>query len=517
MTKPRLVIRKLNKAFASPVLRDVDLTVGRGEVHGLVGENGAGKSTLVKILAGLLSKDSGEVALDGELYEPSQPGDAFDAGVSFAAQELSVIGTLSVAENIALRRLPQRKGIIARETLEREARRMLEMVGLDRGSPETLAENLSIADRQLVEIAKAMRHDCRLLLLDEPTAALTPPQADRLHEIITDLSAAGTSVLYISHRLEDVLNACDSVTVLRDGRVAMSESSGTVSVDDLVKAMAGRIFELGQVPSKHAATDVPALEVREIQSKRLPHPISFSLRRGEIVGIAGLEGSGRSELLHAVFGLDPISTGRVIRHVDGIAVPIRNARMATRCGMAMLGEDRQSMGLYPGQSVLSNIMVPGRAGARESAPLRMIDSAAERAASSALVDKLAIRCSGLGQDIAELSGGNQQKVLIARWLHCDSELFLLDEPTRGVDVGTKSAIYDLLRELREAGKSILLASSEIEELMAVCDRILVLSNRRLVKAFERGEGSEASILEAAFQEYTSAGRSVRTSPASIPE
>lgn len=510
MEKAFLSINKLNKSFSTPVLKDVNLKIARGEVHAIVGENGAGKSTLVNILTGLLQRDSGQIILDGVEYDPSSPSDGFDAGISFAAQELSIIETLSVAENIGLRNLPQKNSVILRDKLDEQARRLLKLTGLVGVHPDAPAETLSLAERQLLELAKALATDCCLLILDEPTAALTAPQADHLHGIIKDIAAAGTAVIYISHRLDDVLSVADTVSVLRDGQVVSSVPARTTTVPDIFEQMSGRVAPESQLSATQEIGNVAALDVKAITTGELPHAISFTCHEGEIVGIAGLAGSGRSELLEAIFGLAKLTGGRVSRCTAGGAKAIRSARHAVAMGIGFLAEDRKSMGIFSGQPVLANMTLPGIA--RVSSSLGLVDKELERQAGTELVNKLAIKCDSLDQDIEQLSGGNQQKALIARWLHCDSDIFLLDEPTRGVDVGTKNTIYDLLFELQDRGKTVLVASSEIEELMTVCSRILVLSDRKLVKIFERGEWSDTEILAAAFQEFTGQSGVTQESP-----
>jgi len=500
MGKLLLSIKNLNKSFATPVLRDVSLSIRHGEIHAIVGENGAGKSTLVNILTGMLRKDSGQIFLDGIEYEANSPANAFAAGVSFAAQELSIIGTLSVAENIGLRKLPHSKSVILREELDQQARDLMKLVGLEGLSPDTLADSLSIADRQLLELAKALAPDCRLLLLDEPTAALTAPQADHLHSIISDLAAAGTSVLYISHRLDDVLSVADVISVLRDGKVVSSVPAHTSTVAAMIEQMTGRNQQRMDRSTAPAQSDIPVLKVEELTTGELPHPISFTCHQGEIIGVAGLAGSGRSELLQALFGLVPGTSGSVARCTGNGEFAVRNASHAVEMGIGFLAEDRKTMGIFSGQSVLANMMLPGIS--RVSSSFGLIDRVLETDAGAELAAKLQIKCHSLGQDIEQLSGGNQQKTLLARWLNCDSAIFLLDEPTRGVDVATKNAIYELLFEMQCKHKAIIIASSETEELMTVCNRILVLSDRKLVKEFTRGEWSEKDILEAAFQEFT---------------
>ncbi len=515
----RLSISNLDKAFAAPVLIGVNLTIARGEVHAIVGENGAGKSTLVNILAGNLQKDDGEISLDGNIYEPQGPRDSYAAGIACAAQELSSIETLSVAENISLRALPKKKfviDIIDEGALNAKALKLMQRVGLQNIDPTSSTEALSLADRQLLEIAKAISFDCQLLILDEPTAALTTPQADHLHSIVADLAAAGTSIIYISHRLDDVLAVADNVSVLRDGELVVTTSTKQTSVPDLVGEMTGRNQTTATERRDRVSDAGVVLDVTDLTTGDLPHAINLTLKSGEIVGLAGLAGAGRSELLSALFGLVPLTGGTVRRMNNGAEHAVLNAGQAVRNGIAYLGEDRQSMGLFPGQSLLTNMMVPGSV---DTKTLQYIDKKRERADGARFVEKLSIRCNNLAQDIRQLSGGNQQKALIARWLHRDSDILLLDEPTRGVDVGTKNAIYDLLIRLRQKGKTIVMASSEIDELTTVCDRILVLSDRKLVRSFERSDFSEQDILAAAFSEFTASvdNQSTSTSRVASPQ
>lgn len=499
MEASRLSIEALGKSFTAPVLTDISLTLGRGEILGLVGENGAGKTTLVNILTGSLQRDRGEILLDGTPYVPSSPRDGIDEGVSCVAQELSIIDSLSVAENISLKKLPATKAIIRRDELRTRARQILDRVGLPHIEPKRKADRLSLADKQLLELAKALATRCRLLLLDEPTSALTSQQADRLHKIVRELASQGTSIIYISHRLDDVLDIADSISVLRDGRCVAHGASSSFSVADIVAEMTGEKHKEKDATNSRVTEGNPVLEVDQVTTAALPHPISIDCAAGEIIGIAGLAGAGRSELLEALFGLTPLTSGEVRRVTGHEKALIGSASQAVHHGLGFLGEDRQSMGLFPGQPVLANITLPGIS--RVASFFGLIDRKKEEAVGIDLVHRLGIRCASLNQDIDQLSGGNQQKALIARWVHCDSDIFLLDEPTRGVDVGTKNAIYALLFEMQSAGKTVILASSEIDELMTVCDRIIVLSDRQLVQVFERGAWSETEILTAAFSNF----------------
>lgn len=510
MTAIRLSIRHLDKAFNAPVLRDVALDIREGEIHAIVGENGAGKSTLVNILTGLVTRDGGEILLDGEAYDPDSASAAFAAGVSFCAQELSVIETLTVAENISLRRLPTQGIAVDRSGLDERATSLLAKVGLRDILPGSPAGGLSLAERQLVEIAKAVSAESRLLILDEPTAALTKDQADRVHGIVRELAGHGVAVIYISHRLGDVLDIADRVTVIRDGSVVATADAANLSIADLVSSMSGAATEtLARSMAEHTRGDL-SLVARNLSTADLPHAIDLDCHYGEVLGIAGLAGSGKSELLHAVFGLTPALGGQVIRDPDGQPLVIIHAGLAARNGIGFLGEDRRTMGIFPGLSALTNIMLPDLS----RSWFTSLDKTSELHAGEQLRGQLAIRVDNLDQEIQQLSGGNQQKALIARWLNCNADILLLDEPTRGVDIATKNAIYELFRQLRTDGRSLLIASSEIDELLAVCDRIVVMSDRRLVAEFTSADWSEDKILAAAFSQYVDSAH--RDRPAASP-
>ena len=508
MKEPGLVIRGLDKSFAAPVLRGIDMEVAPGEIHALVGENGAGKTTLVNILAGNLERDAGTLNLDGNEYHPANPAAAFAAGVSCAAQEMSSIDTLTVAENISLRSLPTKGMLIDRKRLHRTAAGLMNFVGMSGIDSDTEAGNLSIADRQLLEIARAIGSECRLLILDEPTAALTAPQADRLHEILRELANKDVSIIYISHRLQDVLDIADVVSVLRDGRIVASGAAGRFTVATLVQSMTGQTSFGTEQRDAPAHAGEPVLELRQVTTGVFAQPLNFSCAAGEAVGIAGLAGSGRTAFLNTLFGLAPIQSGQVVRHSREKSTAIVDASQAVAAGIGYLGEDRRSVGIYSGQSVLMNMAVPGAEGSRS--PLSIINRAREKTAAERLTNQLDIRYASLHQDIDELSGGNQQKTLLARWLMRDVDVLLLDEPTRGIDIATKFAIYEFLAQLRMRGKSIVIASSETEELMLVCDRIDVVSNREFVSSYPRAAFSEEDILAAAFSNYQSATSASRS-------
>ena len=497
-SEERLVIKDLHKSFATPVLKGVNLSIKVGEVHALVGENGAGKSTLMNILSGLLTYDSGSLFFHDDAYTPKSPLDAFENGIAPATQELSVLETLSVSENITITDMPNKFGVISHAGQGGKARDLLDRVGLNDVDAHTPLSALSLGQQQLVEIAKAMYRGHNLLILDEPTAALTVQQADILHDLIRDLADGGCSVIYISHRLEDVLAVSDTVSVLRDGEVVFSGASKDMTVDSMILHMSGDVFLVS--PGTRTIDSGPAvLNVAGITTDKLPHPLSFTCNKSEIVGLAGLAGSGRSELLHALFGLDKLCSGQ-IEFLKGQFVPIENPSKAVALGVGFVPEDRKTQGILKGQSVAMNMILSGLS--KVSNSWGVINRNKQSQAVQSLIEKLAIKCHNQTQNIEYLSGGNQQKALIGRWLHCDSTLLLLDEPTRGVDVGAKRAIHDLLRELRDEGGTILFVSSEMEELMALSDRIFVLSAGKLVSVFDDGKWDQNSILADAFSEYT---------------
>ena len=497
--QPRLSASGICKAFASPVLRDVELEVSAGCIHGLVGENGAGKTTLAKIIVGLEHADSGSLQLNGQSFRPANTAESLNAGVAICAQELSLIDDLSIAENILLHTSTTPLARVKRRIADANALRLLELVGLEHTSPHTQVGTLSLAEKQLVEIAKTLAIDAKLLILDEPTSALTGPQSDRLHRILRDKANAGVSVIYISHRLGDVLDVCDRVSVMRDGEVRMTDDCGTLTEKILIHEMAGIDLALSMEsrPAEHSAP--VHLTVEGLRTSQLPQPISFTCRRGEILGIAGLAGSGRTELLSAIFGLHKHLAGTVKVFDEGKTTIVRKPSQAIQCGMGLVAEDRSRDGIFKEQTLAFNVTLAGLRHISDRSG-RLIRSK-ETSAVAGLIQSLRVRSESSDQKMRELSGGNQQKLMLARWLHCESRLLLLDEPTRGVDVAAKLAIHEELRRLRETGITVVAVSSELEELQNLCDRIIVLSKRVLVAEFHRSNWSQREILEAAFSEY----------------
>ena len=489
----RLQVADLCKAYAVPVLDQVNLELREGEVHGLVGENGAGKSTLLKILFGLTDADSGNVMLNGSPYAPSTSRMARQLGISLCSQELSLIDNLSVAENIFLADLPGRWRL-QRSRLFQSCQRVLDTLQLDI-LPDTAVSSLTLAQRQLVEIARVFAAEPQLMLLDEPTSALSQAEASHLHRCLANAAADGTTVVYVSHRLQDVLELCDTVSVLRDGALVCQGDSSAFSTDDLIRHMSGTSTKQHHPPSQTKQDPLPRLTVTNLTTRQLPHPITFQAQQAEILGIAGLMGAGRTELLRAIHGLVPGTSGRIEVHQADGAHHITNVGEAVAAGVGLVPENRATQGIFTGQSLALNITIANFDGITRAG---VLNQSAEHATTQHFIQQLQVKCEHPNQPIQALSGGNQQKLMLARWLHANCSVLLLDEPTRGIDVAAKAAIHGLLRELRDAGKTLLVVSSELDELLQLCDRIMVMSNRHLVATHNAVEATEERLLQAAF-------------------
>ncbi len=497
----RLTACGLGKRFDGvEVLRDVDLDLAAGEIHALVGENGAGKSTLIKILAGVYRDHSGTMTLDGQPYAPRSPRDAENRGLSVIHQELALVPDLSAAENLFLGREPRsRLGLVRHRALRSAAAEILRMqlgVTLDVARP--VAE-LPLAAQQLVEIAKALTRTTRVLIMDEPTSTLAESDTDRLFELVRRLRDRGLAVLYISHKLEEIYALADRVTVLRDGRHVGTAAAADLPRDRLVEWMVGR--ELTQTfPPRTALPGAVRLQVEHLtcrdpaSGRRLVDDVSLTVRSGEIVGLAGLLGSGASEMLGAIFGRpEGGAAGRVT--VDGEPLEPRTPRAALRRGVALLTNDRKTSGLVLSMSVLHNI---GLATVPACCRGGLLNRRRERAQAAPWLARLRVRGPGLDAPVTALSGGNQQKVLLARWLLTEPRVLLLDEPTRGIDVGAKADIYALLRALTAAGLGILLITSELPELLALADRVLVMHRGRIVTELRGPDATPQRVVQAAM-------------------
>ncbi len=491
---------------ATTVLHGVTLSLHAGEVLALTGENGAGKSTLSKILCGLEPATRGSLRLAGQPYAPSSRRDAEHQGVRMVMQELGLVPTLTVAENLLMGRLPHRMGWLRRGALHDAARAQLAKIGLTGIDPATPVSRLGIGQQQMVEIARNLQDDTRILVLDEPTAMLTPRETNYLFEQIARLTARGVAIIYVSHRLEELRRIADRVAVLRDGALVDARPMAGLSEADLVQRMVGRaVNDLEHRPRRTAGPVV--MRVDGIGRGTAVQDVSLALRAGEVFGIAGLVGSGRTELLRLLFGADRADRGSVTlaagstasgdaaerTHARGFRSPLA----AIAAGIGLVSEDRKSQGLLLSQPIRVNATLSDLSAVSRAGWLRR---AHESAVVQGFIRTLRVRCRGPEQPVGQLSGGNQQKVVFARWLHRDGRVLLLDEPTRGVDVGARADLYAELDRMAAEGRALLMVSSDLRELMAMADRIGVMSGGRLVAVFERGEWTEQSLLAAAFSE-----------------
>jgi ribose transport system ATP-binding protein len=495
-----LAVKGITKAFAGvTALREVDFDLRRGEVHALMGENGAGKSTLMKILAGVHTSYAGTLRIDGL---PSTFGDVRDAevaGVAIIHQELNLVAELSVADNIFLGREPLIAGVIIdRRRMIRAAAHLLQRLGVNI-DPETRVAALRVGEQQLVEIAKALSLDARVLIMDEPTSALSSSECKTLFNVIRQLTSCGVAIIYTSHRLDEVIELADRITVLRDGRRVLTAGIGELTRSAIISAMVGRdvaASHRGKATGGAVALSVRnlTLETRGLHGwKRVLHGVSFDLGCGEILGIGGLLGSGRTEILESVFGAAQGRRGGEIK-IDGVTVTITSPADAHRLGLALVTEDRKTRGLHLSASVRSNVALPS-IGALSRFGLRAF--AREGTLARKAVERLSVRCADLDQTVATLSGGNQQKIVIGKWLATEPRVLLLDEPTRGIDVGAKQEIYQIVFRLAEQGLGIVVVSSELPELLLLSDRILVMCEGHQTGLLRRHEATQEAIMRLA--------------------
>ncbi len=490
-TAPVLAMRDIRKSFPGVVaLAGVDLTLNAGEVHMLLGENGAGKSTLMKILSGAYRKDAGEIRINDRPAEIRSPHDALALGIRVIYQELSLVPHLSVAENIFLGAEPARAGWIDRHTLESATAELLADLGMDL-DPRTPVAQLSVARRQMVEIAKALRGEASVVVMDEPTSALTAREVDQLFAIIKRLAERGVAIVYITHRLDEVYRIGDRVTVLRDGHHVATHALAEVTVNDLVRLMANR--ELAQhFPARRVKPGDALLTVTDLGREPFLSGVSFTLHAGEIIGIAGLLGAGRSRLARVLAGADRAGQGRI--ECRGEALTLRSPADAIRKGIGLLPEDRRAGGLVALLTVVRNVALPH---GRRLARWGFLPPRSEDVLAAPVVSNLHIKATAT-QAVRSLSGGNQQKVVLGKWLAGDARVFIFDEPTRGVDVGAKIEIYNLMNRLTESGAGIVMISSELPELLGMSDRILVMRGGRVQKEFDARNATQEGVLKAAL-------------------
>jgi ribose transport system ATP-binding protein len=492
MKQSLLEVRDLSKRFPGvQALDEANLDVQHSEIMALVGENGAGKSTMMKILSGVYHADSGTIIMGGEEVVPRDPIFARDhLGISIIYQEFNLAQNLSVAENIYLGRLPNSRGFVRYERLYRQAEEFLALLGADL-DPRVQVARLNVAQQQMVEIAKAISYQARLLIMDEPTAALTTREAETLFQVTRGLQAKGVGIIFITHRLEEIFEVADRVTVMRDGKTVGSQQIAQVDRADVVRMMVGR--ELSEM---YAARDTeigcPLLEVEHLSTPDLLDDVSFTLHQGEIVGLFGLLGSGRTDLARALFGVGPTPSGRAA--IGGCPLTMRSPADSTQLGLGYVPEDRKQHGLILPMSVRENTtLVVLRALTRAS----LVRRGAERQVADRFIADLGIRTPSREQRVNNLSGGNQQKVVVAKWLASNPKVLILDEPTRGIDVGAKAEIHAIITELAERGVGILMISSELPEVLAMSDRVLVMHEGRLAGEFSRKDATEELVMMAA--------------------
>ncbi|HTI38376.1 MAG TPA: sugar ABC transporter ATP-binding protein [Vicinamibacterales bacterium] len=493
MTEFALRMIGVSKSFPGVLALDkVDLDVLPGEVHVLLGENGAGKSTLMKVLSGAVTRDAGEIELDGRRVEIETPRDAQALGIRIIYQELTLVPYLTAAENIFLGREPcSMPGLVDSRRMRAEASQLLAGLGL-RIDPDRPVREMGIAQQQMVEVAKALVDNARVLVMDEPTSALTTTEIDELFATINRLTARGTAIIYISHRLEELARIGNRVTVLRDGRKVATHRIGDVDIPHLIRLMANR--DLAEhFPKRRVPPGQPLLEVRGLRRQGVLHDIDLTVRAGEVVGVAGLLGAGRTEMARAIVGADPHDAGDI--RVKGIPVHFRHPAEAIRRGIGFMPEDRKTQGLIQMLSVGENTTLAALPRFSRGGFLKRREAAA---VASKLVKDLRIRTPSLDQPVAQLSGGNQQKVVLAKWLATGADILIMDEPTRGIDIGAKVEIYELMNQLTARGAGILMISSELTEVLGMSDRILVMHAGRIAAEFDAAGATQEQLLRAAL-------------------
>lgn len=479
----------VSKSFADvSVLKNIDLTINRGEVHALMGENGAGKSTLMKILAGIYQPTVGEILFKGKDLKISNPRDALLKGISMIHQELSAVKDLTIAENIFLGREPSKFGFIDYKEMITKTKEILKSIGVNL-NPKTKMRDLKVSDMQMVEICKAVSYNADVIIMDEPTSAITDREVEKLFTVIRDLKEQGKSIIYISHKMKEIFEICDTITVLRDGSIISTKPAEKTNNEELISLMVGR--ELNEVfPKKSNQPGEVLISIRNLSKKGLFKNINFEVRQGEILGIAGLMGAGRTEVVESIFGLHKIDEGHV--EIQNKKVRINHPNDAIKNGIALVTEDRREQGLVLCRSVKENITISAL---NEITKLGMLNKTSEDKTVDSFIESLRIKLNSKYQEVGRLSGGNQQKVVIAKWLMTKPRILILDEPTRGIDIGAKSEIYKLMTTFANEGYAIIVISSELPEVLGLSDRIIVLSNGELTGELTREEASQEKIME----------------------
>ncbi len=489
MSEFLLQMRGICKSFPGvKALDGAELIVRAGTVHALMGENGAGKSTLMKCLFGIYSKDAGEILLQGKPVEFRDSKEALEQGVAMVHQELNQALKRTVADNLWLGRYPTRFGLVDEKKMQQDTAALFEKLGLP-ADPKAVMENLPVSRRQMVEIAKAVSYNAKIIVFDEPTSSLTEPEAEQLFRIIDGLKKEGCGIIYISHKMEEILRISDEVTVMRDGKTVATHPAAELTVDKIISLMVGRDLTQRFPPKEHTPGEV-LLQVRNLSGLHSHlRDISFDLRKGEVLGVAGLDGAGRTEVLETVFGLAAKGSGDLI--LQGKRIHNKTPRHAIRNGFALLTEERRATGIFPGRSIRENTVISNLSAYRR---LGLLRERRMNGDTDHMIRSLRVKTPSRQTPIRVLSGGNQQKVILGRWLLTEPQILLLDEPTRGIDVGAKYEIYKIILDLAKKGRSVMVVSSEMPELLGICDRILVLSGGRLAGTVEAARTTQEEIL-----------------------
>lgn len=488
-----LQLKNITKRYPGVVaLNDVNLDVVKGEVHALVGENGAGKSTLIKTCTGAVAPDEGQIVIGGREFASLTPKLSEQMGIAVIYQEFNLVDGLSVAENVFLGRAIRKGIVIDRKAMAQEAAKVFRQLDIDI-DPNELVANLTVGYQQLVEIAKAVSQNAQVLIMDEPSAPLTQAEAESLYALVEKLKASGVTVVYISHRLKEVFRLSDRITVMRDGRIIETMNTADTNLDELVKLMVGRELTETYPIRKDCISDEVLLEVEDLSGNGV-EDINLQIRKGEVLGLAGLIGAGRTELAELLFGVKPKTDGRVL--LNGNEIHLRLPKEAIDCGIALVPEDRKRQGVLLDVDVRGNISMSIL---ERISRFFTVNKKEEKRIAEHYKESIRIKTPTLEQKVKNLSGGNQQKVIVAKWLASEPTLVIFDEPTRGIDVGAKSEIYALVNSLVESGKAVLMISSEMEEVMGMSDRILVLRDGRIVGELERKEFSQETIMTLASQ------------------
>ncbi len=488
-----LTMKGIDKSFPGVhALDHVDLEVRKGEVHALMGENGAGKSTLMKVLTGIYSKDAGTITFEGREVEFTNPREAQDAGIVIVHQELNMLGHLTVAQNIFIGREFMKGRLIDDKKMNEEARKLFDQLGIDIDPTETMSR-LTVGKQQMCEIAKAISHEAKVIIFDEPSAALTEAEIDELFKIIRDLRDRQLGIVYISHRMDEIKVITDRVTVMRDGGYVGTLITKDCTKEDIINMMVGRVIYEDPKTESQVAEDAPVvLKVEHLNAGRMVQDVSFELRKGEILGFSGLMGAGRTETMRALFGADPKQSGDI--YVNGEKVDIKTPQDAVKHGIGYLSEDRKRFGIVVDKTVAENSTMASLENYMKGI---FIDKKKENEAAQKYVDLLKTKTPGVDQLVVNLSGGNQQKVVIAKWLVRNCDILIFDEPTRGIDVGAKSEIYHLMNELVAEGKSIIMVSSEMTEILRMSDRIIIMCEGRKTGELGIEEATQERIMHAA--------------------